>query len=201
MSASIKVARAGTAGRAMPGTGYRGDPGLFGFLGKVAKGAFNIGSSFIPGGSLVRTAVKTATSVLGRKSGKVQSYKMPATRGPVRPGAGFAGGVMQAVQGVGTLKDPSFRDRIRTAGQAIWPGGVEPGMMTPEIGSPSGYHVNKSSYWLKSGEFIPKGTRWVRNRRRNPLNPRALDRAMGRIGSAKKAASKLGRITIRKKCD
>lgn len=200
MSGSIKVARSQSMGRAMPGTGYRGDPGLFGFLGKVAKGALNIGSSFIPGGSLVRAGVKTATSILGRKSGKVQQYTAPV-RGP-----GITPTTMASLGLVGrTLKQqgPTPFERIRTAGQAIWPGGVEPGMMQqPEIGSPSGYHVNKSSYWLKDGTFIPKGTRWVRNRRRNPLNPRALDRAMGRIGSAKKAASKLGRITIRKKsCD
>lgn len=198
MSASIKMARAGTMGRAMPGTGYRGDPGLFGFLGKVAKGALNIGSSFIPGGSLIQAGVKTATSILGRKSGKVRSYAMPATRGPVR-GPGIMPTTMASLGLVGRgIKQDVPAPGIRAAVERFLPGGATG--MQPEIGSPSGYHVNKSSYWLKDGTFIPKGTRWVRNRRRNPLNPRALDRAMGRISSAKNAASKLGRITIRKKC-
>ncbi|GAG96208.1 unnamed protein product, partial [marine sediment metagenome] len=38
----------------------------------------------------------------------------------------------------------------------------------------------------------------VKNRRRNPLNPRALDRSLSRITSAKRASKKLSRVTIRK---
>lgn len=65
-------------------------------------------------------------------------------------------------------------------------------------GAPKGYRLNKTSYFLRDGTFVPKGTKWVRVRRRNPLNPRALSRSISRISSAKKAANKLGRITIRK---
>jgi len=46
---------------------------------------------------------------------------------------------------------------------------------------PSGYHLNTSSYFLKSGEFVPARSKCVKNRRRNPLNPRALSRATGRL--------------------
>ena len=67
------------------------------------------------------------------------------------------------------------------------------------LGCPVGFHPNKSGHWTSQG-FVPKGSICVRNRRRNPLNPRALDRAMSRITSAKKASQKLSRITIRKKC-
>jgi len=63
-----------------------------------------------------------------------------------------------------------------------------------------GYHLNKSSYFLMDGTFVEAGTKWVRNRRRNPGNMRALSRSLGRIKSAKKMASSLSQITIRKKC-
>jgi hypothetical protein len=66
--------------------------------------------------------------------------------------------------------------------------------------APSGFHWNKSDYFLMDGTFVPKGTKLVKNRRRNSLNPRALDRAMGRVTGAKKAAKKLSRITIRSSC-
>jgi hypothetical protein len=70
----------------------------------------------------------------------------------------------------------------------------------PPIGSPAGYHTNKTAYFLKDGTFIPKESRWVKNRRRNPLNPRAASRAIGRLESLKKATARFSRITIRKKC-
>jgi hypothetical protein len=72
----------------------------------------------------------------------------------------------------------------------------------------AGYHLNKSDYYVSSnpdvegspGIFVGKGTVWVKNRRRNPFNPRAIDRAIGRVSSAKRATARLGRITIRKVC-
>jgi len=63
-----------------------------------------------------------------------------------------------------------------------------------------GYHWNKSDYFLRSGEFVPAGTRAVRNRRRNPANPRATSNAITRIKGAKRYASSLSSISIRKKC-
>jgi len=68
-----------------------------------------------------------------------------------------------------------------------------------------GYHPNKSGYYRQavpgdptSAVYIPPRSMWVKNRRRNPANARATDRAISRIGQAKRYASKLGRITIRK---
>jgi hypothetical protein len=46
---------------------------------------------------------------------------------------------------------------------------------------PRGYRLNKSSYFLKSGEFIAEGTRLVKVRRRNFANGRALRRSIGRV--------------------
>jgi hypothetical protein len=70
--------------------------------------------------------------------------------------------------------------------RAILPGG-RPFITTMDANgagpAPSGFHWNKSDYFLKDGTFVPKGTKIVKNRRRNSLNPRAL-----------------GRITIRSSC-
>jgi len=63
--------------------------------------------------------------------------------------------------------------------------------------APSGYHYNKTSYFLKDGTFVPEGTKLVKNRRRNPLNPRAASRAISRLESAKKAVKRLDRITVK----
>jgi hypothetical protein len=99
------------------------------------------------------------------------------------------------------------------------PGGVIPGDPITEVGPGgdpkirpdgngrvdgklccgSGYHPNKAEYFLKNGTRIPEGSKCVRNRRRNPLNPRALDRAGSRVLSAKRAASWLAKVTIPKK--
>jgi len=64
----------------------------------------------------------------------------------------------------------------------------------------AGYHLNKSAYFLMSGEFVPEGSRYVRNRKRNPANARATSRAISRVTGAKRYAQSLSRISIRKKC-
>jgi hypothetical protein len=60
-----------------------------------------------------------------------------------------------------------------------------------KLACPGGMHPNKSDYFLKDGTFVPAGTKCVKNRRRNPMNPRALDRAIGRMNGAKRLQSKL----------
>jgi len=88
------------------------------------------------------------------------------------------------------------------ATQRLFPGGAT-GMMAAPNGVAmvtAGYHPNKTDYFLKSGEFVPAGTRMVKNRKRNPANARATSRAISRISGAKTYAKSLGRISIRKKC-
>lgn len=58
---------------------------------------------------------------------------------------------------------------------------------------PVGFHWNRTAYYTQRG-LVGKGTKCVKNRRRNPLNARALSRSMSRITSAKKAAHFLDRI-------
>jgi hypothetical protein len=46
--------------------------------------------------------------------------------------------------------------------------------------APRGYHLNKTGYYTQQG-YVAPGTKLVRNRRRNPLNPRALSRSLSRL--------------------
>lgn len=79
-------------------------------------------------------------------------------------------------------------------------GGCPPrGTRAPGILCPPGCHANKADYFLKGGTFVAAGSRCVTNRRRNPLNPRALDRAAGRLRSAQKAVKFLQAAKIPKK--
>jgi len=66
-------------------------------------------------------------------------------------------------------------------------------------GCGTGYRPNKSSYFLKDGTFVEKGTRCVRRRRRfNPANARATSRSIGRINSAKRMQGALSEISTGK---
>lgn len=66
---------------------------------------------------------------------------------------------------------------------AFLPGGqpLITGPQAPGDVVPKGYRLNKSSYWLKDGTFVPAGTRYVKIRRRNMANGRALRRSIGRV--------------------
>lgn len=63
-----------------------------------------------------------------------------------------------------------------------------------------GYHTNKTRYAVVNGGdpyVVEAGTKCVKNRRRNALNPRALNRAVSRVAAAKKYAKMLDRIEIK----
>lgn len=66
--------------------------------------------------------------------------------------------------------------------QQYAPGFPAAGAMGAAVGAyqPKGYHLNKSGYFLKTGQYVAPGTKWVRNRRTNPANGRALRRAISR---------------------
>ncbi len=118
-------------------------------------------------------------------------------RGGRRPRMPNPGGALTVVAPQArVVRDPSLRGRI----SAILPGG-DPGLMvegSPTIGCASGYHPNRSEYFLRSGEFVARGSRCVKNRRRNPMNPRALSRAIARVDSGKALQGKLAEISTRK---
>ena len=173
-------------GPMMAGNGtYAGDPGLFGFLGKVVKTGLGVVSKL--GIPLVSGAAGIAGGLLGGGFGSG-----PGLPGPVTPTVSRFGGVMPISLGqAGQIPTPGIAGRFQRA---------IPGGATGMQGCGNGTRPNKSGYFLQSGQYVEPGSVCVRSRRMNPLNPRALSRAMRRIESAKRATSVLGRITIRKKC-
>jgi len=73
----------------------------------------------------------------------------------------------------------------------------QPAASAPACATGHGTHTNKTAYFLKDGTHVAKGSRCVKNRRRNPLNPRALNRAVSRVAAAKHYAKMLDRIEIK----
>lgn len=133
--------------------GSAGDPGLFSFIGKAIK---TVGG-LLPGP--IGAVARFGGGLLDRPSA-------PARQPLAVP---FSNVVQQGTGG------RSMFSRLRTAGQALIPGGVEPG-----AGCPSGYHLDKQTQ-----------SKCVKNRRMNPGNARALRRSIRReaafIGLAKRA--------------
>lgn len=172
---SAMARRRPIAGR--PGQ-YQGDPGILGgILGGIG--------GFLTGGPV--------GAVAGALGGFKGVSKPPATT----PGLSAVptSGLLANFGGGSQLPAAIPRPGVSGAVQRILPGG-ESGYMS--AGVPKGMRLNKSGYWLKSGEYVPPGTRYVKSRRRNPLNPKAASRAISRLESAKKAVKRLNRITIRK---
>jgi len=181
---------------------YTGDPGFFDFLKKAAT----IGTSFIP---FVGPTISQAIARTGAGPGSV----------PISSNVGCPPGAWKDSQGrcrtdsgsgpmqvVGAARNGAVFPKFIVDPSAAGPGGAPlfSRMPAPAMAmngaSAGGYHLNKSDYFLKSGEYIPAGTRWVKNRKRNPANARATSRAISRISGAKTYAKSLGRISIRKKC-
>jgi len=169
-------------GRVGPGGGAYGDPGLFSFLGKAVRGVTGIVSKLgIPG----------ISGAAGLVSGLLAGRRGPGIT-PVATTM-MASRFQAEQQGV-----PVGRRKtgLLALGQRMVPFG-ETGMGE---GCGAGYRANKSGYYVQGGQYVEPGTVCVKRRRMNPLNPRALSKAMRRIESAKRATSVLNRITIRKKC-
>ena len=181
----------GDARRAMLPGGYMGDPGIFGSIFKGIK------------------------SIAGLATGVVSKLGIPVVSGV----SGFASRFLAGRAGIpGASTQPIYRmpGAIPAAPLAL-PGGIPirglgfpptigpglPARIAPaevSMGTAGGYHLNKSSYFLMDGTFIERGTKWVKNRRRNPGNMRALSRSLSRVKSAKRMATALSLVTIRKKC-
>jgi hypothetical protein len=177
MSLALKAARSrgmGPGNRGLIGRGRpMGDPGLFGFLGKVAKGVVGGAVGLVTGGP--------AGALAGVASPFVTPQAMPSI--PLQQGS---------MPGVGTIvPSPGLGGTLARA----LPGGKTGYEVA---GSVRGFHPNKSDYFLRDGTFVPKGSRLVKNRSRNPLNPRALRRAVARIDAGKTWQSKLHDIETAK---
>lgn len=193
---------------------------LFGFLGKVATG-------FIAGGPLGAIAggashfIKPTSGGTTAQGGTTMALPRVTTTNPIsstqsvlqRAAQSFP--VLRANPQINIAKVgpgmppppliPQQPDSTRTSGVQLFPGAFA-GTQTqyysdpkPPQGGARGYHLNKSGYYTKGGNYVAPQSRWVKNRRRNPLNPRALSRSISRISSAKNAAKFLGRVTVRDK--
>lgn len=142
----------------------QGDPGFFDVFKKIARGVTNVGRSLPGVGPLIGTAGDTFGF------GPQQRRLPPMGQVPGLPGGG----------NVPILRIPGVRGALERALPGGATGLFAPGPGPSAGGIPRGFHVNKSSYFLKSGEFVPAGTRFVRNRTRNNANGKALRRAISR---------------------
>jgi hypothetical protein len=156
---------------------YMGDPGIFGSIGRFIGGAVSLvpGVGGLVGGGITRLAntidpIKTAPSIPA-----LRGLPILQQQAPQRTGVSIGG------LGPGGAKPYARFDYAPQGGPAM-----------------SGYHYNKADYFLRDGTFVPKGSKLVKNRRRNPANSKATNRAISRVAGAKKHAQTLSRITIRK---
>jgi hypothetical protein len=157
---------------------YRGDPGLFGFLGKIAK-------------TVVRAVVPGGGALLDIAGGILKARRPPGTSLATIPQVG-----PPAFQ-------PNVQTQVQTGGlfnlgyQQIGGGGGGGGggaAQVPMVRGPDGqlcqlkgYHVNRGRYYTRAGVVEP-GTKCVKNRRMNVLNPKALRRGLRRAFGFKKIA-------------
>jgi hypothetical protein len=156
-----------------------GDPGLFSFLGKVGKAAVGGAAGFLTGG-IGGAAAGVAGALRSSNGGSVS-----VPQGPMSLPSPTA--VVLPMPGAGSVAVDPF---------AVLPGGKPfvSRVSTNGAGAPKGFHLNKADYFLRDGTFVPKGSKWVRNRSRNPLNPRALQRAVARVDAGKTWQGKLHEI-------
>jgi len=216
MSGRIKAARAGYSGdagyqRAMPGIGYAGDPGIFGFLGKVIKGGVGAATALATGGGVTgaigafRRSLASGRGVSRRRQRMVLQQMQVGGVSPVRPTSmgppppppiGFGAEVTRR-QSIGVdIQRGGRQDPIKGRGTSIMAG--------PGGSCPTGFKPNKTGYWITSPQgtpsYVSPGERCVKIRKRNPLNPRAWDRAYGRLKSSKRWQKKIAAVTFREKC-
>jgi len=178
MSLAMALAKQGYG--AQGGAYAQGDPGLFSFVGKAIGGIAGLAGKILPGP--LGTIAKGVSSILTPKPISVakQSVMFPTIQGqPLSTGSGVKigpGGVQVGTFpqiGTGLPSSPA------STGPLVGTKGITP--------CATGYHYNKTTYYSKKYGVIQKGTVCVKNRRRNPLNPRALSRSMARVKSAQKA--------------
>lgn len=182
---------------------YAGDPGLFSFLGKAAGALV---SNLVPGGSAIVSGVNAAAGLLSKP--KTSVFGATSAMSP-SPFANPQGPIFSPVQqlpppppiqgnqyGLVNIVRPGAGPMLAPPGNNTQSG---PGSQwTPRETSAcqAGYHKNKNGYYSKRYGFVPAGSVCVKNRRRNPLNPRAASRAMSRLKSAQKAVRFLNKFAF-----
>jgi hypothetical protein len=163
----------------------RGDPGIFGDIWGGIKGAVG---GFVSGGPLGAIGgalrgsgiIKPSAPRQLQAPGQLPPIMAPTSTTSIGPG----GSVFKRTEyGVQTQGMPAM-------GAAC------------EDGCPKGYHLNKSSYFTREG-FVAAGTKCVKNRRMNVVNPKALRRgirrAKGAVKLLKKSAGSMGYSVVAKR--
>jgi len=190
-----------------------------GFLHKKLLGlgrkALGLGAGLLPGGQVLQTGLGLLGGLGGSGGRPGRSFGRGRGRGPqLPPGSrtqiptpGLAGRVQRFLPG-GSTGFTTLPPGLIPKG----PGGVigafpgVPGGVTgfatngdcpgePRVCAPRGFHLNKSSYFLRDGTFIQRGTQFVRNRRLNNANGRAQAKAITRLEKGADNAKKLLKAT------
>lgn len=204
MSMSNKLAKAGMMGDYM---NYMGDPGFFGSLWKGIKSVGRVATGVVGGLGIpvVSGVARTAGGILfgGGFPPAPGTTTYPTAPPMPMPPTWASPGAPLNLQISRMGFNPPFGG---APGVGLGPVGFGEGARSltgppPQGGATmGGYHLNKTGYFLKSGEYVAPGSRWVKNRRRNPGNMRALSRSLGRIKSAKRMTKALNAISIRSAC-
>jgi len=178
---------------------YRGDPGLFGFLGKAIGGIAGLVSKVVPGP--LGAVAGGVSALLKPKNPSLKALVLPASVAPTLSYGTPQGQYPDSVvtQPGTTFSLPGVGPFLQTGGGSTtyYGGGGGTAVAPSGAGCMKGHHLNKAGYYTKQGYVAPE-SRCVKNRRRNPLNARALSRSLARISSAKNAASFLSKVTIRR---
>lgn len=205
MSLAIKAGRAkvGGPGAVMMGRrGLQGDPGLFGDIGGFLGGVAGTIGGFIPGpiGGILTAAgglISGSETVVGRPV-SVAAAQPVVANGTIISRSGFQaqnGGIIDI--NFPFDKEPGFGIDFDFFGQAKRQAGSTATARPANGKCQGGFHPNKATYFLKSGQRIMKGTVCVKNRRTNPMNDRAASNAIKRLESGRKAIKNIQRVSIR----
>jgi len=151
------------------------------------------GSTTIPQPGLPRVPVDFRTFVPQQATGgggALPPQQQPmAQTGGIKIGPMQIGGGSYPIGGQIPTTDEQLLQQLAVRGAQV---------ASVAMGCPSGYHANKTSYFLKDGTYVPRGSRCVRNRRRNPLNFRALNRSISRVKQAHKTAQRIEKAIPRR---
>jgi len=191
-------------------------------IGGFAKGLLGVGAGLgIPG---ISTAAGIGRSLLGGGGSRAPQQLGPRSFGRGRrlppgsrtqiPTPGLGGRIQRFLPGGGTgftTVDPRFFSggrgggervpadlrNVVEAGQRMRAGSTTNGLCPdePRVCPPRGFHLNKSSYFLRDGTFVERGTVFVRNRRLNNANGRAQAKAITRLEKGADNAKKLLKAT------
>lgn len=197
---------------------YQGDPGIFGsigkFLGGVAKTAVGAVGGLLSGGPLgaISGGIQAAASAIGgtrqqpilrTAAGMGTQLQVPLSTASIMrinqtslPGTGQPGAsVGLTLPGGGSI---GFGGGAPTAGITAGSVGGVGYYAAPGTGVMKRGHLNKTGYFLKSGEYVPPGSRVVANRRMNPLNPHSLSKSIRRVSgfahATKAIRSQIGKV-------